>query len=343
MDLNKPPKLKPGDTIAFIAPAGGLAALTPHRLKKGKKFFEEQGYEVKIYPTATKIDGHSSDTAENRAKDLMDAFKDEQVKAIISTIGGNTSHQILEYLDFEIIKKNPKILCGYSDITSLHLSLYSQTGLPGFYGPAVITQFGEHPKPDEYTSENFFKAVQGGLGLVEASKEWTDDKTGDWIAKTDLTTSRKYVKNEGFKWLNEGKAQGKIIGGCLPVILHLAGTKYWPDFTDSLLLLETPEGQDFRIGEGLSYVDSALGDLRNLGVYDQIKGIILGRGFGYTNEEHQQLEELIMYNTRGHNFPILHNLNIGHTDPIITIPIGVEVEIDSSENKFEFLEQGVKD
>jgi muramoyltetrapeptide carboxypeptidase len=339
--LIKPQGLENGDTIAFIAPAGGLAALTTHRLEKGKRFFEDMGYKVKIFPTARKNSGISSDTAKNRAKDIMDAFRDKDVKAIVTTIGGNTSHQTLEYLDFGTINRNPKILCGYSDITSLHLALYSQSGLVGFYGPAVITQFGEHPKPDGFTVTHFFKAVTGDIGKVEPSEQWSDDKSVDWISKDDLKKKRKYKENEGYEWLKAGEAKGEILGGCLPVILHLAGTKYWPDFKDKVLLLETPDGEDFRKGESLANVDSALGDLRNLGVFKQIKGIVFGRGFGYTEEQTKQLKEIILYNTRDYNIPIVYNVNIGHTDPIITIPLGVKVELDSLRNKFGFLEQAV--
>ncbi|MCD4760180.1 LD-carboxypeptidase [archaeon] len=341
MKLIKPLKLEKGDTIAFIAPASGFAVLTLHRLEKGKKFFEELGYKVKIFSTAKKNLGISSDTAENRAKDIMDAFKDSRIKAIITTIGGNTSHQTLEYLDFETIKKNPKIFCGYSDITSLHLALYSKTGLVCFYGPAVITQFGDNPKPDEFTSNHFFKAVTSSIGEIKPSKQWTDDKSVNWINKDDLKKKRKYKENKGYEWLKKGKAKGKILGGCLPVILHLAGTEYWPDFKGKILLLETPEGEDFRKGESLENMDSALGDLRNLGLFKQIKGIVFGRGFGYTKEQIKQLKDIISYNTRDYNFPILYNVDIGHTDPIITIPLGVKIEIDSSKNRFKILESGV--
>jgi muramoyltetrapeptide carboxypeptidase len=334
MKIIKPPKLEKGDTIAFIAPASGLSALILHRLEKGKKFFEELDYKVKIFPTAKKNLGISSDTPENRAKDIRDAFKDKKIKAIITTIGGNTSHQTLEYLDFETIKDNPKIFCGYSDTTSLHLALYSQSRLVSFYGPAVITQFGENPKPDEFTVKHFFKAITEIIGEVKPSKRWSDDKSINWINKEDLKKKRKYKENKGYEWLKEGKAKGKILGGCLPVILHLAGTKYWPDFKNKILLLETPEGEDFRRGESLANVDSALGDLRNLGVFKQVKGIVFGRGFGYTKEQVKELKKIILYNTRGYNFPILYNVDTGHTDPMITIPFGVESELDSNKDKF---------
>jgi len=342
--LLKPKKLEKGDTIAFIAPASGLSALTLHRLEKGVKFFEELGYKVKVFPTAKKNSGVSSDIAENRAKDIMDAFKDKDVKVIISTIGGNTSHQTWEYLDFEIIKENPKIFCGYSDITSLHLAFYSQTGLVGFYGPAVITQFGEIPEPDEFTIQHFFKAVTETIGEVKPSLKWSDDKENvNWMDKDSTNEKRLFKKNKGYEWLKNGKAKGEILGGCLPVILHAAGTKYWPNFDDKILLLETPEGEDYTKGEALNSVDSALGDLRNLGVFKQVKGIVFGRGFGYTPEQIKELKEIILYNTRGCDFPILYNVDIGHTDPILTIPLGVKVELDSEKNKFEFLEKAVSE
>ena len=338
----KPRRLEKGDTIAFIAPAGGLAALTQHRLEKGKKFFENLEYKVKIFPTALKHSGVSSDSAENRAKDIMEAFKDKEVKAIISTIGGNTSHQTWEYLDFNTIRKNPKILCGYSDITSLHLALYSKCGLVGFYGPAVITQFGEHPNPDKYTLDYFFKAVTGKIGEVKPSKEWSDDKEINWINKDDLKQRRKFKRNYGYEWLKSGSAEGKILGGCLPVIKHLAGTKYWPDFKNKILLLETPEGDDYRKGENLANIDSALGDLRNLNVFKGVKGLVFGRGFGYSDEEIKKLKEIILYNVRDYNFPILYNADIGHSDPMITIPLGVKARIDSKRNSFEISEAGVR-
>lgn len=338
----KPKKLQKGDTIAFIAPASGLAAIIKNRLEKGKEFFENNGFKVKLFPTAMKTSGISSDTAENRAKDIMNSFLDDKVKAIICTIGGNTSHQTLEYLDFKVIKKNPKIFLGFSDITSLHLAFYAKTGLIGFYGPAVLTHFGEIPSPDEYTLNYFFKAVTGKIGEIIPSKNWTDDKSIDWTNKDYSKEKRTLKKNKGHEWLKQGKAEGIIIGGCLPVILHLSGTSYWPDFKDKILLLETPEGDDYKKGDSLANVDSALGDLRNLNVFNQVKGIVFGRGYGYTGNQIKSLKEIILENTRDYNFPILYNVDIGHSDPMITIPLGVKAKIDSYKNKFEILESGVK-
>ena len=142
--------------------------------------------------------------------------------------------------------------------------------------------------------------------------------------------------------MKSGSAEGKILGGCLPVIKHLAGTKYWPDFKNKILLLETPEGDDYRKGENLANIDSALGDLRNLNVFKGVKGLVFGRGFGYSDEEIKKLKEIILYNVRDYNFPILYNADIGHSDPMITIPLGVKARIDSKRNSFEISEAGVR-
>lgn len=340
----KPNKLEKGNTIAFIAPASGFAALVPHRIKKAKEFFEKEGYKVKIFPTATKNIGLSSDTPKNRAKDFNDAFKDSSINAIICTIGGNSSHQILEYLDINSIKKNPKIFCGYSDITSLHFFLNKICNLVTFYGPTAIPEFGESLNLEDYTVDHFFKAVSNSepIGEVKPSKKWTDFKELNWLEKEDLKIERKYKTNKGYEWLRNGNAKGKIIGGCITSMMHTRGTKYWPDFNEKILLLETPEGESFNKGEPIENIDAFLTDLRLSNVFDEIKGVVFGRGFGYSEDDLDNLKKSILENTRGYNFPILFNVDIGHSDPMITIPLGVKVVLDSEKNSFIISESGVK-
>lgn len=340
----KPKKLERGDTIAFIAPAGGMAANVPHRLEKAKKFFQEKGFKVKIYPTAEKNIGFSSDTPENRAEDINNAFKDSEVKAIISTIGGKSTHQTLEYLDFDSIKNNPKILCGYSDITTLHFALNKKCNLTTFYGPSAISEFGETLNLEEYTVNHFFKALtrEKPIGKIEASKRWTDCKKADWFKREDLEIKREYEENKGWEWLRKGKVEGELSGGCISSFCHTAGTEYRPDFKGKILVLETPEGERFYEGESILNINSYLADLRLQGVFEDVKGIVFGRGFGYSEEQIKKLKESIDFNTRGYDFPIVYGLDIGHTDPMVTLPLGVKAKLDSDENEFEILESGVE-
>jgi len=338
MDLIKPKKLKKGDTIAIISPSAGLAAIFPHRLDNAIKFLKSRGFKIKEFPTTRKIKGWESAPAKERANDIMDAFLDKKVKAIICSIGGYNSNKTLKYLDFKKIRENPKVFCGFSDTSVLHYAIYKKAGLITFYGPSMMNQFGEYPVPLEYTINHFKKAVidKNSIGKIKPSKEWTDELL-DWGQKKDLERPRKMRKNKSYEWLKKGKASGKIIGGCLSSILHLIGTEYWPDHKNKILFIEIPEGQEFGKGEPLPDVDAFLSDLDNAKIFSQIKGLIIGRPFQYSNEDFEKFKKIILDNTKDYDFPILFGADIGHTDPQITIPLGAEVKINSEKNNFEIL------
>ena len=243
-----------------------------------------------------------------------------------------------------MIKKNPKIFCGYSDITSLHFALYKKCNLITFYGPTAICEFGETLNLEKYTIDYFFKAVSQNknIGKIVPSKKWTDFKDLNWLNKDDLKIKRKYKKNKGFEWLKKGKGEGIILGGCITTMMNTKGTRYFPNFKNKILLLETPEGEDFRKGESMFNINAYLGSLRLMGILKEIKGIIFGRGFGYNDDEIKQLKESILFHTKEYNYPILYGVDIAHSDPMITIPLGVKVKLNSEKNLFSIEESGVK-
>jgi muramoyltetrapeptide carboxypeptidase len=204
-----------------------------------------------------------------------------------------------------------------------------------------MTQFGEYPSPQRYTVDYLIKAlVNGELGEVKASEYWTDELL-DWSQKKDLERARKLYKNEGYDWIKEGSARGKITGGCLYSLLQLKGTEYEPDYNNKILFIETPEGQDYTKGEPLAFVWIQLNDLKNSGALKKIKGLIVGKGFGYSEDERSQFRSMVKEIIQDYNFPVLFNVNIGHADPIVTLPLGVEVSLDSSKNLFRIEEQGI--
>lgn len=335
--------LKKGDTVGIISSSSPLAGLVPHRTKKGIKMLEKMGFDVKIGENALKVTNHTAGSPKERAEDLNNFFADSSVKAIISSIGGDHSNQILKYLDFETIKKNPKIFIGYSDTTVLHLALYSKCNLITFYGPAVLTQFAENPKILSYTKKYFEKAVMSKepIGKIYPSLKWTDEIL-DWFKKEDLKRPRKMKKNEGWEWLRKGKSEGEIIGGCISSLLHLRGTEYWPNFQGKNFFWEISESScDFTKGEPLSEIDTHLSDLELSGVFDQIKGMLIGRFFGCSEKESLDLRRMVLERTKDYNFPILYNIDIGHTDPMITIPLGVISKIDSERDEFLIVEKGM--
>lgn len=337
MKLSLPQALKKGDTMGFISPSVGLAPFAMHRIEKAKTYLESLGYKVKIGKHALESSGYVSASAQKRAEDLNEMFRLKDVAMIMATIGGNHSNQILKYIDFGMIRKNPKIFMGYSDITVLHYALYTQANLATYYGPAAMTQFGENPSILGYSLRYFKRAIsESGTGAVvnfKPSKRWTDEVL-DWFAKKDLKRPRKLKKNPGYKWLRAGHSSGEIFGGAIPSINYLAGTKYWIEPDGKILFLDIPEGHKFDEGLSLSDVDCYLSNLDNLGVFDQINGLIVGRLFNYKNEDKKIFGEIILKYTSGKNYPILLNVDLGHTDPIITIRYGAKVELDSKKDLF---------
>jgi len=208
MNLIKyPKKLEVGDTIGVISPSAPLAGLVEHRYKNGVKKLKELGFNVIVGKYALEVTSYTAGSAQARAEDIMDFFKNKNVKAIISFTGGYHSNQILKYLDFNVIKNNPKIIMGYSDMTVLLLAIYKKCGFPTFYGPSVLNQFADIFLP-EYTLEYFKKAVMSdeNIGKIKPSDSFTCEFL-DWFEKKDLERERKFIDNPGWEWLKEGKAE----------------------------------------------------------------------------------------------------------------------------------------
>lgn len=342
--LIKPQHLRKGDTIGIVSPSAPLAGQVPHRVKRGVAMLKEFGFKVKIGKHALKITDHTAGSPKERAEDINDFFRDKEVKAIFTFIGGNHSNQILKHLNFDLIKKNPKIFIGYSDATVLHFALYTKARLVTFYGPAVLTQFAEKPKIFLYTREYLEKAlmIPAPVGTVKPARQWTDE-TLNWFMKSDLTRPRKTRKNNGWQWLRAGKAEGPVLGGCITSMMHLRGTGYWPNFSGSVLFWEIPESErEFTRGESVAIIDAYLTNLELTGLFGEIKGMVIGRPFGYTRFQVKQLVKIIRERTYQYRFPILFNVDIGHTDPMITVPLGVRVELDSSKQLFKIEEGGVR-
>ena len=179
------------------------------------------------------------------------------------------------------------------------------------------------------------------IGKVLPSKKWTFEFL-DWFEKYDLRRNRKYNSNIGYEWLIKGKTQGKNLGGCLESLLHLRGTEYWPDFKNNILFFETCEGDiSPDKSQSLQLIDSYLTDLSLCNTFNEISGLIVGMPYGYDNPEILAFKKLLINKLKKYNFPILFNANIGHCDPIITIPIGTQAILDSNTNTFELIESGV--
>lgn len=333
----KAPKLKPGDTIGIVSPSWGGAGLFPHRVEQGVRCLQSLGYRVKLAPHALHQAGFVSDTPENRADDIHTLFRDPDVRAVIAAIGGDHACHLLPHLDYDLLRRHPKIFMGYSDITVLNIAIWHTTGLVTFNGPALLTDFGEHPRMLAYTEKYFLRAVAQAdpIGLIEPAPQWTEEFL-DWETQQDRERPRALQPSTGWGWLKPGQAEGRLLGGCLESLQHLRGTGYWPNWDGAIMFIETSEEKP-----SPETVDGLLMDYENMGVLDKLRGLLVGRAMLYTAAEKQQLRERILERTERYSFPILTEMDFGHTAPQFTLPLGCRARLDSERQTFEMLESAV--
>ncbi|HVE70510.1 MAG TPA: S66 peptidase family protein [Thermoanaerobaculia bacterium] len=329
--------MKKGDTVGIVSPSWGGAGLFPDRLQHGVQCLRELGYGVRIAPHALNVRGIVSDTAPDRARDIHKMFADSTVQAIISAIGGDHSCHLLPYIDFELIGRNPKIFVGSSDITVLNVAIWKKTGLTTFNGPALLPDFAEWPRMFNYTKESFLRAVGQAtpIGVVAPSTEFTDEYL-DWGRGLDRERARILRPNPGWTWLREGRGEGPLIGGCLESLQHLRGTPYWPKWDGAVFFFESS-------GEPPETLDAILMDYENMGVWEEVSGVIAGRPYRYTDEQTRRFHDVLSERTRKYRFPVIADMDFGHTAPQFTIPIGSRARIDSASCGFEILEAAVRE
>ena len=303
-----PNKLKKGDTIGVIAPSNPIINENVEEIEKAKKIIEKLGYKVKYSKNLFSNTNKYSATAEEKAEDLNEMFNDKEVKMIWCAKAGENSNSLFEYINYEQIKQNPKIICGYSDIISITNIITEKTGLVTFSG----------------TNFKTIATDETDYSLKEALKRFVDGSIELGIA------SDKYIT------IRSGKAKGKLIGGNLSLTRGLVSGKYSIDFTDKILFLE-----ELGLETGPALVSNYLYYLKQNDVFEKIKGIWIGN---YTHESGIRLEDILLDTIKDeYKFPIIKSETFGHIETKTVIPIGIEAEIDTStEKKIKLLENCVK-
>ncbi len=346
--LIKPPMLKSGDHVACVSSSWGGPACFPDRYAAGKKQLEE-AFDVKLLDmphtcaNAEEIYNHP----EKRAADLMQAFADPKIKAIISSIGGDDSIRMIPYLDLDVIKNNPKIFMGYSDTTISHFACLT-AGLRSFYGPAIMAGFGENGGLFPYMQESVRKTLFSSepIGEIIAHQDgWTAEMLS-WAEPENQNKKRPLNPSQGTKVIQgSGKASGHLIGGCVEVLEMLKGTPLWPSndtWDGAILFLE--------VSEDLPPVSQFTYFMRNYaatGVLERLTGIIMGRP-PFSSDKLDQLETYddALYKVVHHeagltNLPIMTQMDFGHTDPMFVIPFGATGLINCDKNTFSILDSSV--
>lgn len=315
-----PEKLKKGDKVMIIAPARGLKIIGQDVRQIATERLNKLGLEVVFAPNTTDAnwDYMGSSSIENRVEDIHTAFKDNSIKAILTVIGGFNSNQLLKYLDYELIRNNPKIICGYSDITALLNAITAQTGLQTYYGPhysSLGMKYG-----CDYTFEHFVKMLTtDNVDEIEPSQVWSDDL---WFLDQE---KRDFDANEGYWIIHQGQAKGVIAGGNLCTYNLLLGTPYRRKFTeDTILFIEDTASAP------LQDIERDLQALIHQEDFKNVKGIVIGRFQKDSKITKEGLEYIINTKKELKNLPIIANVDFGHTYPLLTIPLGGTATINNN-------------
>lgn len=333
-------KLKPGDQVAVISPSAGLPGLFPWVQDLGlERLRSELGLVPKEYATTRQM----GSSLEERAKDVMAAFADPANKAVFTSIGGSDQIRLLKYLDPEVLKANPKPFFGFSDNTNLHIYLWN-LGIPSYYGGAILTQFAMQGGMMGQTVRSLKQALfQPGTFEMEVAKRYTDEGL-NWADKPNLNKSRKLEPNDGLFWDGGADAEGILWGGCAESLIgQVSANKFLPsteDLNGTILFLETAED----IPEHW-IIESLLIGFGERGWLDKFKAVLVGRPKAWDfvkpnttkqKAEYRQaqrktvLDTVRLYNSK---IPVVQNLDFGHTDPQIMLPMGGQVRLDSSTKK----------
>ncbi len=339
----KPEHLKKGDTVAIVSLSAGTIGepWALHKLRIAKERLErDYGLRVKVMLNALRGMAYLHDHPEVRAADLMAAFRDREVKAILCDTGGDDTVRLLPYIDFDVIRENPKIFTGFSDTTANHFMLY-HAGLISYYGPSVLSNFSEYGKINDYTAamirDTFFEPKP--TLEIPSSPYWRDgeDEPVEWKEENMHTPIPYHPEERGYEVIQgRGAAEGELLGGCLDVFIMLMGTKIWPApeaWAEKILFLEMCE----LTGDQTTYF---LRGLAAQGIFDRVRGVIVGKPTNRSNyEPYKKAFQTVVGGEAGRpDLPILYNVNFGHSEPICVLPYGVRCRLDADRKTLTLLE-----
>lgn len=312
MAIIKPKRLKSGDLIGLISPASSPHDLT--RINKSVEYLEKIGYKVEVGKNVGLVNGYLAGSDKQRLEDLHDMFRNKNVKAVFTLRGGYGSARLLDKIDYTLIKNNPKIFVGYSDINALQMAFYTKCGLITFAGPMAAVDFYDEISP--FTEELFWRIVSSDkkIGRIENPNK------------------------EKIFVLNKGRAEGRLLGGNLSILTSLMGTDYFPKLKDSILYFEEINEPPYRI-------DRMFNHLRLSKMLKGIRGIILGRFVDCYETDTEKatltLNEVVLDYFNSVKMPVVYNFKHGHIKDNITLPYGIKCVLNASRGFFEIPESAV--
>lgn len=333
--MKKPAQLKKGDNIAIVSPSWGGPSVFPHIYELGLQNLKTLGLNPIPFPTACMSAERLYRNPKLRAEDINQAFADPTIQGIIATIGGDDAVRILKYLDIESIKTHPKLLMGYSDFTPLNTYL-NQKGLVTFNGPSIMAGFAQlknFSRAYQHYVEDYLFTAHEVFDLpvfssyTEGYAPWENLHNGGQV--------NQWQPNDGLHFIQGDRASGQLFGGCMEILEMMKGTDFWPTpnfWQGKVLFLETSENKP-----SVEQVKYGLRNYGIMGVYEQLSGLLMGRPRDYTVQEKADFEAMIQRVVRDEfgqtELTIVCNVDFGHTDPQLILPLGVEIEINPQQKK----------
>lgn len=310
-----PKKLKKGDHLRVIAPSESFfPKFTKEMENRAVRKLEEMGLKVSFGKHVRELNDFDSASVEHRLEDLHDAFADPDVQAIISANGGASVNQLLQEIDYDLIKNNPKIICGLSDLTELALAIYQQTGLVTYYGPH-FSMLGAAVIADP-AYENMEKMFFSEEPVALKPAQFYNDSAWD----------KEKILNDGFWTINEGEAEAESVGGNLLTINFSLGSRFMPPIEDKILFIEENKVIDYK------GVQKEVQELLNHPAGESIKGVIIGRFQKETKMDRDLLTTMIKSKKEWRDIPVVGNVDCSHTAPMLSLPIGGRVKMSVKAN-----------
>lgn len=332
-----PPPLKKGDQLALFSPSSPGQIKYPQQYEYGKNSLRELGYSIfEFQKNINEVDYRFASPKE-RAEQLHALFKNPEIHGIVCNIGGYNTIEMLPYINYEIIKENPKFICGYSDSSVLLNAIFYRTKVVTFHGPMVISSFGEYPRPLDYTIKHFQALAQQTMQLpyhFTYPDKWTDEFV-EWTGPNWGKKSRNMQDNKGPVWLHKSSQvkQGILLGGNTDSLLNILNTEYFEIPENTILFIED-------ISVSIEKWAMMVWSLKIRGVFNKINGLLIGKIEGVHSDFLLEMKKVIYEILESEDIiiPVIAELDIGHTAPMMTLPIGATIFIDSNKEKIMLME-----
>ena len=333
--MNNIDRLKIGDSIGIFSPSSAITYTCPKRFLRGKEYLESKGFKIVEGKLTGKYDFYRSGSIRERAEELNILIRDPKVKCIMSTIGGMNSNSILPYIDYEELKRNPKIIIGYSDVTAILLAIYAKTGINTYYGPALVASFGELPPFVDDTYEYFKELLIDEMQFpytLKTPSDWTEEPM-DW----ETQDRAKIQKENHLVTIYGGTVRGRLIGGNLDTMQGFWGSEHMPEIKDGDILFIEDALKD------PATIERSFSMLKLNGVFDKISGIILGKHQCFNDCKTGRKPYEILLEVLGDKIlPFIAEFDCSHTHPMITLPIGCMLELDATNKKVTIMQDWFK-